>query len=145
MEVEQEICTSYFGKLKSLPARFTPVAIAVKPPAWYKGRRDPRLAPTYHMLRMSRAEYDRNFEQVLARHDPCEVVKAMAKLGSVCLLCYEKPPEWCHRRRVAEWLEQGAGIVVPEFGFERDDIPAYMDMESKPKAKRVGSTQRELW
>jgi uncharacterized protein YeaO (DUF488 family) len=33
----------------------------------------------------------------------------------LALLCYEKPGDPCHRRMVAEWLEKGNNISVPEF------------------------------
>lgn len=30
------------------------------------------------------------------------------------LLCYERPGEWCHRRLLADWLHEQAGVTVPE-------------------------------
>ena len=28
------------------------------------------------------------------------------------------PEDWCHRRMVAEWFEQGLGVAVPEMAIE---------------------------
>ena len=33
------------------------------------------------------------------------------------LLCFEKAGEFCHRRLVAEWIEKGTGVEVPELQF----------------------------
>jgi uncharacterized protein YeaO (DUF488 family) len=30
------------------------------------------------------------------------------------LLCFEKPGQFCHRRVLAEWIEEQTGQVVPE-------------------------------
>ena len=48
-----------------------------------------------------------------------EVLKEIASLfgEDASLLCYEKPGDFCHRRIVAEWLEKGTGVVVPELKF----------------------------
>jgi uncharacterized protein (DUF488 family) len=32
-----------------------------------------------------------------------------------CLLCYEKPGDFCHRHIVAEWLHNNLGVHVEEF------------------------------
>jgi uncharacterized protein YeaO (DUF488 family) len=40
----------------------------------------------------------------------------------LALLCYEKPRDPCHRRIVAEWLEKGNGISVPEFASEEKQL-----------------------
>lgn len=136
--------TSYFGSLKKLPANLTPVSIALGNPKWYTGRREPRLAPTKAMLRMPREEYDRHYEQILGRLDPKEVFEALGERA--VLLCWEAANVWCHRRRVAEWLEDNLGIVVVEYGFRRAEMIPYADLPAKAtEASRPKSPQKELW
>ncbi len=123
--------TSNFGQAKAiLAAGLEPVAISRGIPRWFKGRRMLELAPTWPMLRMSANDYSLNFEEILARLDPKQVC---AQLGEkAVLLCWEKPNvERCHRRRVAEWFEQALGIIVPEFGFPREETPAYLEMPTR--------------
>jgi uncharacterized protein YeaO (DUF488 family) len=46
-----------------------------------------------------------------------ELIDMMNKSSKhhLALLCYEKPSDPCHRRIVAEWLEEGNNISIPEF------------------------------
>jgi hypothetical protein len=121
------ISTCCFGRLKSLPAGCVPVAISIGIPRWYRGLREVSLAPTRAMLKMPRQRYDPLFDAILAKLDPKEVAASLPT-GAV-LLCWEKPnAECCHRRRVAEWLEQALGIEIPEFSFPRAATPAYADL-----------------
>lgn len=124
--------TSYFGAVKQLPPDLVPVSIARWPPRGWKGRREIRLAPKPAMLKMLREDYDREFEAILADLNPEEIFTALGE--NAVLLCWEPPNVWCHRRRVAEWLEEALGIVVPEWGFPRGDSLAYRILpESPPK------------
>jgi hypothetical protein len=106
--------TSNFANVKRLPHHLAPIGIAVKPPVWWHGRNEPRLAPTLPMLRMEPAEYDKHFAAILAALDPEQLY---AELGdNAVLLCWEKPGKRCHRRMVAEWFETYLGVEVPEYG-----------------------------
>ena len=138
----QAIFTSCYGRLKVIPADVTPVCISRGKPVWFKGPSYLDLAPTREMLKMSLDDYNVNFDQILARLDPRKVAEDMAAIASrVALLCWEAPGLCCHRRRVAEWLEQGLGIVVEEIGMARTDTPAYADSplkESRKSAKTKG-------
>jgi hypothetical protein len=103
--------TSYFWRfhLKEVPHL---VSIAWKTPEWFKGRRYPVLAPKSNMLKMGEEEYRRKYQMILAPLDPGQVY---AELGEeAILLCWEPPCRFCHRRLVAEWLEEHLGIEVPE-------------------------------
>jgi hypothetical protein len=128
--------TSSFSNLKNIPAGMEPVAIAVGVPAWFKGRREPRLAPTRAMLKMSVEEYAEHFEAILAQLDPKEVYDSLGENAE--LLCWEAPGDRCHRRRVAEWLEQALGVTISEMGFDRKDVLAYDAMTRKEKPARRG-------
>jgi hypothetical protein len=137
--------TSYFGGVKKLPADVVPVSIARFNRFW-TGRKLLALAPTPDMLKINQADYNAAFAKILAKLDPQAIA---AELGdNAVLLCFEKPGEICHRRAVAEWLERTLGIEVTEFGFARQDCPAYADLipsppkpEKPPKAKKGGSSQ----
>ena len=110
--------TSYFA---NQAATLDPksVSIARWPPrSWGPRRRYIALAPSIDLLNRSKAglpwpkyveEYKRD---VLGKLDP---VKVSADLGpDAILLCYEGPGEECHRRLVAEWLEQALDVKIPE-------------------------------
>ena len=110
--------TSYFGN-RTAAADPRVVSIARWPPRWWGTRRRYiALAPSVDLLKKSKAglpwaqyvaEYKRD---VLARLGPGKVA---ADLGpDAILLCWEVPGADCHRRLVAEWLQESLGIAVPE-------------------------------
>lgn len=115
------IYTSYFAKLKSLPKDIIPISICAKAPNWYKGLQYKVLAPTYDILMKYKQDgniedYIKNFyDKVLNKLNPSEVVFDLGRLAdkdntyysyNICLLCYEKPSDFCHRHLVAEWLRK---------------------------------------
>jgi hypothetical protein len=103
------------------------VAIARGVPRWYTGRRYMALAPTWDMIKnMNPLEYNEAFDKMLSRLDAAKVYEDLGD-GAI-LLCWEKPGDYCHRRRVAEWLEEELGVVIPEFGFSREDTVSYEKM-----------------
>lgn len=142
--------TSNYARIKRLPQDHIIIAISRKPPYWYKGRVELDLAPTSDMLKMSRQDYDAAFQQLLSRLDPAET---LSRLGENCvLLCYESPNTWCHRRAVAEWFETNLGIVVPEFGFPREEILPYSALPdtvvkntTKSRRSSSGKTSQPLF
>ena len=133
--------TSNFARAKRIPDGLRPVGIAVKPPWYYQGEHEPRLAPRSDMLHMSKDEYIAAFDAILAGLDPQELYESLG--AEAVLLCWESPKVFCHRRRVAEWFEENLGVAVPEMGFEGVDYPRYVEMEfkptGKPKKKRAAS------
>lgn len=123
------IYTSYFAKLNSLPKNIIPISICAKVPDWYKGLQYKKLAPTYDILIKykqdgDKEDYIRNFqEQVLNRLNTSEVVFDLGRLADkdgtyysfdICLLCYEKPSDFCHRYLVSDWLNK-AGFKCKEW------------------------------
>ena len=61
------------------------------------------------------AELFRIYEAHLATPQAREELDELtALLGArrVCLLCYERDPGHCHRRRIAELMEERAGVTV---------------------------------
>jgi uncharacterized protein (DUF488 family) len=56
--------------------------------------------------------YDKHLKTPQARAELDELT-ALAKSGQrLCLLCYERDPEGCHRRRIAELLHERTGVKV---------------------------------
>lgn len=97
------------------------------------------LAPSWDLVRNHRdqAHYrHRYFREVLADLNAQAVVDSIRSLGNpdsglAIMMCYEVPPftdtNFCHRRMVAEWIEDKIGLVVPEYVDNRQSelaIPA---------------------
>lgn len=114
------IYTSYFAKLKSLPDNIVPIAICAKVPNWYKGLQYKKLTPKYDFFMEWKETHDNNYyikcfnEQVLEKLNATDVILDFSRLSygynigekDICLLCYEKPSDFCHRHLVAEWLRE---------------------------------------
>lgn len=132
--------TSNYATIKTLPPELVPVAISVGPPNWFKGRHEPRLCPTWPMLKMSEADYDRHFEAILAKLDPHQLFRALGP--SAVLLCWEAPNVRCHRRKVAEWFEAAVGLEVCEYGLARQDCLPYAQMVRKAKSGGQGRRKK---
>lgn len=116
------IFTSYYGQLRNLAkSGITPIAISRSVPAGFAGRRIMELTPTWAMLKMSDADYDRCFEEMLTKVDRDALVKSFDG-QNVALMCWEKDINDCHRKRVGEWLREG-GYEVEEFGVKKETAP----------------------
>jgi hypothetical protein len=110
--------TSYFANRN---AAGNPLSFSISrwPPRWWGSRkRYIALAPSADLLKRSKAglpwpEYCAEYKRdVLARLDPGKIY---ADLGpDAILLCWESPGADCHRRLVAQWLEESLKIKVPE-------------------------------
>lgn len=113
------IYTSYFAKLKSLPDNIVPISICAKAPDWYKGLQYKKLAPKYDFFMKWKETHDNEYyircfnEQVLNKLDILNVIRDLIDLApgdmtgkTICLVCYEKPGDFCHRHLVADWLNK---------------------------------------
>lgn len=112
--------TSYFAKMKSIPEGMIPISICAKAPDWYNGLQYKRLAPTYDILMRYKSngdteEFERDYKsQVLSKLNIDDVVEELLDLAydidirfnSICLLCFEKSGDFCHRHLVAEELKK---------------------------------------
>lgn len=115
-----KIYTSYFQNpaLKQIEDK-RKVAISIGLPKWgFKGRRIRELAPTWAMIKLSEADYRPQYQAILDKLDP----HALPLQDGDILLCWEKPPEFCHRYMVADWLNQ-AGIETTEFEAKMSSCP----------------------
>ena len=121
------IYTSYFAKLKDLPDNIIPISICGKAPDWYKGLQYKKLAPKYGFFMKWKETHDNDYyikcynEQVLNKLDAINVVRDLTYIVSkdttgeyICLVCYEKPGDFCHRHLVADWLSKN-GFECKEF------------------------------
>lgn len=127
------IYTSYFAKLKSLPENIIPISICGKAPDWYKGLQYKKLAPKYDFLMEWKKNHDNEYyikcfnEQVLNKLDVEQVVFELFDTvyfinsvdTDICLICYEKPSDFCHRHLVADWLNKN-GILCEEYNFNKN-------------------------
>ena len=109
------IYTSYFAELGVLPKDIVPVSIALYKPKWYRGLEYPDLAPTNQILNHWKQFHDKEAYQnaytkiVLNTLYPNQVVDDLYRMAdnkTVCLLCYEKPSDFCHRKLVAQWIRE---------------------------------------
>lgn len=111
----ERIYTSYFAAVKNLPEEICPIAICGKTPDWWNGKSTKILAPKFWFFSEWKKNHDNDFytkkfkTEVLSKLEPNEVVKNLKKMadGKIpCMICYEKPTDFCHRHIVAEWLNK---------------------------------------
>jgi hypothetical protein len=134
------ITTSNFAKSEDHP---NAVAISRGVPRSYKGRRYMALAPSRQLLNAKNSElFDREFRKQL---DSLDAKRVAEELGtSAILLCWESFNVRCHRRLVAEWLEEKLGIVVPELGHGRAESVPFSEQRSKWDTKLTEDAQSRL-
>lgn len=129
------IYTSYFAKLKSLPHNIIPISICAKVPSWYEGLQYKKLAPKYDFFMKWKENHDNDYyikcfnEQVLNELNVLTVIKDLIDLipqdlisehglnKTICLVCYEKPSDFCHRHLVADWLNKN-GFKGKEYEYK---------------------------
>lgn len=95
------------------------VSIAGKAPVGFEGKQYKELAPKYWFFKkfkegkMDEKGYTMAYRtEVLNRLDARKVYEELGE-DSV-LLCWEPKGEFCHRKLVADWLNEKLGIVVEE-------------------------------
>jgi len=94
------------------------VSIAGRAPEAYKGREYKKLAPKVWFFKKYKLDGDEAFykyffyEEVLGVLDPRKVYEELGE--DAILLCWENPGEFCHRRLVAQWLEEALDITIDE-------------------------------
>jgi hypothetical protein len=102
------------------------VSVCIYPPIDWTGSRFPSLEPDRQTFFAKKAdeineeEYEKRYrERVLSKLDPKNVYDTLK--GQV-LLCWEAPGEFCHRRIIANWIQEELGIEVPEWKPGDDTI-----------------------
>lgn len=88
---------------------------------------EPSLAPTKEMLKdyrnkhISWSDYENQFIELMGRRQ-IESVLSRDLLDNGCLLCSEDQPHHCHRRLVAEYLNEHWGNVEIEHLGLADEV-----------------------
>lgn len=109
--------TSYFGNKK---IQKDPNAVSIAryaPRFWGEGRRFIQLAPSKELLNeihngLPFDEYKLRYRKEVL--DKLKVADVYSQLRDSILVCWEKEPEKCHRRIVAEWIENELSVPVTE-------------------------------
>ena len=107
--------TSYFAKSGKHP---NAVSIAGKAPDGFKGRQYKILAPKIWFFKKYKLDGDVDYyteqynAEVLDQLDPKEVLRDLGE--DAVILCWEKPGQFCHRRLVAQWLNEKLGLDIKE-------------------------------
>ena len=109
--------TSYYAKSGDHPLA---VAVSLNSPDFYKGRSFPALFPTWDLIMQHKngkstdEQYTEQYKQLLSDRDvtPESIYNELPD-GAV-LLCYEKSGDFCHRRILAEMIEESYNIEMLE-------------------------------
>lgn len=78
------------------------------------------LTPTWWMVRKATKEqYNERFARMLdeaAENGTIATLLEQARNHDVVLVCWERDRNHCHRKQVAEFIEERFGVEVPEWG-----------------------------
>lgn len=121
--------TSYFARInsKKFPDSFRERGVSISLSCrWWSGKRYKPLFPPKDIIMLEDYEEYRvqYYERVLNQLDPQQVwddIVGMAGRDAI-LLCHESEQDilsgkkFCHRRVVAEWLEENLWEKIPEVG-----------------------------
>ena len=138
------IQTSNFAKCWDNPKA---VAISIGVPKGWVGKRYWKLAPAHAMMRMSIPDFTAAYRKKLADLRAADIIAEIQKYfgDDVILLCFEQVNVKCHRRLVAEWLEENTGIEVTELGLRREDVLCYDEAPDKAGQKVVKKNNVDLF
>jgi len=128
------IFTSYFAC--RIPG-VKKVAISLYPPKWFDGECIPELAPSKETFGIKnnyeayKASYLKQLDK-LSDHFFKDILYVSEPTAYCCFEALKKPGEWCHRRMLAEYIEDRFDMEVEE-----------LTKENKPDMGR-GSTESNL-
>lgn len=116
--------TSYFANFGKIPTGVIPVAICGRAPDWWRKLQYKKLAPSWSIWSEWKYDHHNNDiytarfnNEILANLDVNIVMRQLLELTEgkpFCLMCYEKPGDFCHRHLVADWMKS-AGINIEEY------------------------------
>lgn len=107
------IYTSYYARINKIPENFVPVSIAARAPQFYRGLEYKKIAPNHSFFKVWKDTGDNDYyikhynEEILSKLNVKEVLSDLLSLThsyDICLLCYEKSSDFCHRHLVRDWL-----------------------------------------
>lgn len=108
-----KIYTSYFAKIKDLPENIIPVSISRYPPKNLKIREYSKFFPPWSIIKEykitgNQDKYTKDYNNlVLCKLNRDICIQDLIEIGGrkdICLCCYEKSNDFCHRHIVAKWL-----------------------------------------
>ena len=126
-----KIYTSYYGRMKYLPKNIIPVCISLSMPKEIILPRIKQLMPSWYILNEykhtgNKEVYTKRFnKEILGKTSVQEIMRYIRWIAnkyransdcSICLMCYEKSDDFCHRHIVSKWLREN-GIECEEFRF----------------------------
>lgn len=116
--------TSYYDNISNLPDDLCPISIAGKAHVNFNGIEYKKLAPKLSFWKIWEQTKDNNYyiekfnELVLSKLNCQQTYNEILNLSNgkiPCLICYEKPDEFCHRHIVSEWFKKELNINVEEY------------------------------
>ena len=87
-----------------------------------------------------RKVYSRQIATEAAKNDLAKIVE-LSKNDVICLLCYERDPETCHRKIVAQRLSDTANIEIRHIGV-REGIASKSKPRTSSSSRQSTSTRR---
>lgn len=127
--------TSHWRSLELRALDAVPVSISRGRPRWslpYRYRRYDELAPDDRTwAHEDLNEFERSYISQLEALGADTIMAGLRRISeqhggkALCLLCWEKPGEFCHRRVLAAFIARETGIMVPE--LEPGDVPQRLD------------------
>ncbi|MDK2899613.1 MAG: hypothetical protein PWQ45_115 [Thermosipho sp. (in: thermotogales)] len=120
----------YTGRFTAKYENAVKVAISVGKPKWENGydAKVDALAPygilNKYPLGLQKVKYKEKLEKIGAESikDLMNKLEKKFEGKDVILCCWEdlrKPNQQCHRRWLADWLEEKTGFLIPEKDFEK--------------------------
>lgn len=116
------IYTSYYAAIRKFTKNreYIFISISSSTPEWFNGDKYTILAPEWSLVnlyksgKINKEEYKLSYLSLLNKRNinPITIINNL-KYNSV-LLCYEKTGDFCHRRILADWLNEQTGIIIPE-------------------------------
>lgn len=123
------IYTSYYSNWRNFPNRALIVQVSVSAPIRVNDSIEWAIPSWKNMVfpiknqEITEEEYKRRYLEQLNSHEEI-ILKDMKKLErwsmggrDVMLCCFEKPPKFCHRSILREWLNQ-RGYNIAEFPYK---------------------------
>lgn len=126
-----KIYTSYYGRMKYLPKNIIPVCISLSMPKEIILPRIKQLMPSWDILNEykhtgNKEVYTERFiKEILGKTSVQEIMRYIRWIANnyranpgydICLMCYEKSDDFCHRHIVSKWLRENE-IECEEFRF----------------------------
>ena len=123
------IYTGYYSKIKEYAdSGLTLLSISRTKPEFAKSCIDiPQLFPSNKILwdhkkgKIDEMEYTAKYLDQLNELGVDRIIKMIQIFGdNAVLLCWESPEKFCHRHILADYINKNSGIIVEEFGKEKE-------------------------